>query len=405
VSTLGVIFNAEFARRVRSRAFIAGTAIGIVTMLLFALLPGLIHRGVGNSARRVVLVAPPALAQPAARLLRANFEVVEILPRLDQRPTSAFLDAHRQASAVVILARSPAGLHAVAYVRDPSQFRSAFARDLAPLQIALATGMPVTKIVDHIAVPVDVHDVAGRFADVGAADAAKGAAFVFIFLLYLAILLNAQAILTSVAEEKTSRIAEVLVAAVDPTQLLAAKILAVTATGFLQLGVWIATGVLVGNAYTAAFTAGDVGANAGPLAVSPAEILLFVAFFVVGFAQYGVLYAAAASLISRTEDIGSVAGPLVLPVAGAIVLAQFGLLFPNSPAIVACSFIPLVAPFVMFTRIAVSPVPDWQLALSLTINVAVACGLALLAGRVYRVGLLLYGRPPTLRQIVATLRS
>jgi ABC-2 type transport system permease protein len=405
VNTLAVIFQAEFARRLRSRAFIAGTVIGVATVLLFALLPGLAHRSLGYSARRIVLIAPPSLAQPAARLLRANFDVIEILPRLDERPTAASLDAHHHASAVVVLAREQTGLRAVAYVRDPSLFRSTFAHDLAPLQIALATGMPVATIVDHLTVPVEVHDVAGRFADAGEADAAKGAAFIFIFLLYLAILLNAQAILTSVAEEKTSRIAEVLVAAVDPTQLLAAKILAVTATGFLQLGVWIATGFLAGSAFTAAFTAGDVGASAGPLAVSAAEILLFVAFFLVGFAQYSVLYAAAASLISRTEDIGSLAGPLVLPVAAAIVVAQFGITFPNSPSIVTCSFIPLLAPFVMFARIAVTPVPDWQLALSLTINVAVAFGLALLAGRVYRVGLLLYGRPPSLRQIVAMLRA
>jgi ABC-2 type transport system permease protein len=230
-------------------------------------------------------------------------------------------------------------------------------------------------------------------------------------LLYLSILLNAQSIMTSVAEEKTSRIAELLVATLDPAQLLTAKILAAAATGFIQLGIWVFAGLLSGRAVTTIFAHGDAAAASasapmfGTLSVSSGEIVAFLAFFAVGFAQYGVMYAAAASLINRTEDLGSVAGPLVVPVVLGIILAQIGLQFPASPNVVICSFVPLISPFVMFTRIAVSNVPVWQVALSLAINVATAVLLAWAAGKVYRVGLLLYGRAPSLKQIVATLRA
>ena len=141
------------------------------------------------------------------------------------------------------------------------------------------------------------------------------------------------------------------------------------------------------------------------LDISSGEVLAFLAFFVLGFAQYGVLYAAAASLINRTEDLGSVAGPLVVPVVVGILLAVFGLQFPNAPNIVVCSLLPLVSPFVMFTRIVVSTVPAWQIALSLAINLATAILLAWMAGKVYRVGLLMYGRSPSFKQILATLRT
>ncbi len=414
MNVIAVVFSAEFMRRVRSRAFLAGTIIGAASILLIAILPSLLGGMLSSSGKRVVLVGDPALTVAAGPLLKHDFDIAATLPRLDAAPSPAFLDAHGKASAVAVLSRGRDGLHVVAYARDPSAFRQAFGRDLAPLQVALAIGIPVQRVAGHVKVTVDVRDVSGRFANANAADAAKGVAYLFVMLLYIAILLNAQSIMSSVAEEKTSRIAELLVAMVDPSQLLAAKILAAAATGFVQLGVWVGTGMIGGRAVTGMFASSDASSGAagaagsatfGALEVSSGEVLAFLAFFVLGFAQYGVLYAAAASLINRTEDLGSVAGPLVVPVVVGIILANFGLQFPNAPSVVVCSLLPLVSPFVMFTRIAVSTVPAWQIVLSLAINLATAILLAWIAGKIYRVGLLMYGRSPSFRQIVATLRT
>ncbi len=414
MSTLGIVFTAEFVRRIRSRAFIFGSIIGAASIVLIAVLPALLSGALSSSTKSVILAGDPRLVATAKTLLAHDFEIVDTVPAPASAPTLAYLDAHGKAAALAVLARRPDGLHVVAYARDPSIFREEFGRDLAPMQVALATNVPVDRVAKHLDVPVDVRDVSGRFADANAADAAKGIAYLFVMLLYLSILLNAQSIMTSVAEEKTSRIAELLVATLDPARLLAAKILASAATGFIQLGVWIGVGMLAGRAVTRMF-AHDAGAGAasasgsaavfGSLSVSSGEILAFLAFFAVGFAQYGVLYAAAASLINRTEDLGTVAGPLVIPVVAGIILAQLGLQFPNSPNVVVCSLIPLISPFVMFTRIAVSNVPVWQVALSLALNVGAAVLLAWASGKVYRVGLLLYGRAPSLRQVIATLRA
>ncbi|HTD33192.1 MAG TPA: ABC transporter permease [Candidatus Elarobacter sp.] len=415
MSTLGIVFTAEFVRRIRSRAFIFGSIIGAASIVLIAVLPALLSGALSSSTKSVILAGDPRLVATAKTLLAHDFEVVETMPAPATAPTLAYLDAHGKAAALAVLTRRPDGLHVVAYARDPSIFREEFGRDLAPMQVALATDVPVDRVAKHLDVPVDVRDVSGRFADASAADAAKGIAYLFVMLLYLSILLNAQSIMTSVAEEKTSRIAELLVATLDPARLLAAKILASAATGFIQLGVWIGVGMLAGRAVTrmfaheaasgAASASGSSAAMFGSLSVSAGEILAFLAFFAVGFAQYGVLYAAAASLINRTEDLGTVAGPLVIPVVAGIILAQLGLQFPNSPNVVVCSLIPLISPFVMFTRIAVSNVPVWQVALSLALNVGAAVLLAWASGKVYRVGLLLYGRAPSLRQVIATLRA
>ncbi len=406
---LTVVFSAEFVRRIRSRPFLLATVLGALGILAIATLPRLLG-GLGGDTGRVVLAGDPALTTTARSLLASDFDIVATLPALPAKPTTAFLDAHGKASSAALLTRDAGGLRVTAYARDPSEFRSSFARDLTPLQVALATGVPVGSVRRHLTVPVEVRGVGGMFADESSAVAAKGIAYLFVFLLYLAILLNAQSIMASVAEEKTSRIAELLVATVDPALLLTAKILAAAATGFIQLGVWIAVGIFSGNAMTTMFAHGNAGSAAamsaiGPLAVPPGEILGFIAFFLIGFVQYSVLYAAAASLINRTEDLGSVAMPLVFPVLIGFFLAQLALTNPTAPNVVVFSQLPLLAPFVMFTRMAVSTVPLWQVLLAIVINVAAAALFAWLSGRVYRVGLLLYGRPPSFRQIVATLRA
>lgn len=409
MNEIGVVFSAEFVRRIRSRAYLAATVIGAISLVLISLLPKVLAASLGESSHRVVLVGEPRLTAAAKALLERDYAIDAPVARVEGAPTLAFLDAHGNAAAAAVLTREHGGLTVHVYARDPSLYRSAFARDLAPLQLALRAGVPLDDAERRSAVAVDVRAVGDRFVDAASAEAAKAVAYLFVFLLYIGILLNAQAIMASVAEEKTSRIAELLVATVDPARLLAAKVLAAAATGVIQLAVWIAAGGIAGRAIVGILAdhtpQADAPAMLAPLALPPGEILALVAFFLVGFTQYAVLYAGAASLINRTEDLGSVAGPLVIPVVFGFLLAQIGLQSPNAMHVVICSQIPLLAPFVMFTRLAVTDVPLWQIVSSLTINVAAAVLLAVLAGRVYRVGLLLYGRPPSLKQVLATLRG
>ena len=409
MNVFGVVFTAEFMRRIKSRPFLIATVIGALSVVALAFLPALVESAVGPDANRIILVGDPRLTSVAAKLLAKDFAIDTTQPALSRAPDAAYLEVHGKAGAVAVLRRDRERLRVTIYAHDPSAFGPAFGRDLAPLQLAFSTGLSVGEIQRHATVAVEVRGVGGRFRDASSANTAKGIAYLFVFLLYIAILLNAQAIMASVAEEKTSRIAELLVAMIDPTQLLAAKILAAAVCGAIQLAVWVAVGGTAGGALTSFFGESAVRhaspLDIGPIALPPGEILSLLAFFLVGFFQYSVLYAAAASLINRTEDLGSVAGPLVIPVVIGFVLAQFGLQSPNALPVVIFSQIPLLAPFVMFTRIAVTNVPVWQVAISLIVNIAAAIALAWLAGKVYRFGLLLYGRPPSFKQILKILRT
>jgi len=410
MNEIGVVLSEEFLRRMKSRAFIIATLIGAAGVVLMAILPRLLSGALGGDPNRIVLAGEPALTTAAQPLLKNDFDVAAVVAHAPAKPGAAYLTAHGKAASVVELMRSGDGLRVTVYAKDPSAYVHTFGRDLAPLQLALGIRAPLTVLQRNLSVPVDVRDVAGRFSDARAAATAKGIAFLLVFLLYLGILLNAQLIMSSVAEEKTSRIAELLVSTIDPAKLLVAKILASTAGGVIQVAVWVCAGLLAGKAAADMFSDTTITQSRGldiigPIAMPPGEIIAFLAFFIIGLAQYGVCYAAAASLINRTEDLGSVAGPLVIPVVIGFLLANIGTANPTAPSVVVTSQIPLLAPFVMFTRIAAGAVPVWQIVLSLAINIAAALLLAMFAGKVYRVGLLLYGRPPSLKQVWTTLRA
>jgi ABC-2 type transport system permease protein len=253
-----------------------------------------------------------------------------------------------------------------------------------------------------------LHPVDTKFANSKTAALAHTIALGLLFILYLSIIIASQSVMASVAEEKTSRIAELLVATISPVSLLTGKTLAAATLAFAQTVVWISTALLV-FPRAAASLAQHGAATAQPL---PAEIPLtpelisaFVVFFVLGFLEYASLYAAAASLISRTEDLGSVSAPVVLPAVAAFFVAQFAAVAPDAPVVVGASFIPFFSPFVMFARVAVSAVPAWQVEAAVLINLVAAVACFYVAGKIYRVGMLLYGKLPSPQQIVAALRS
>lgn len=407
---VGIVFSAEFVRRIRSRAFIVGTLLGVAMVFFIGAVPSIFGRAEQSASKRIILAGDPALVGPAAELLRRDdaLEVTAVVSTVavPQPPTRAFLSEHGGATAVLVLGEGKNGLSARAYALDPATFRAGrIQSDIAPLGIALANGIPSARVVSYRSPPIDVHGVDGRYTTVESANVARGIAMFLVTLLYIVVLVNSQMLTSAVAEEKTSRIAELLVAAVRPSALLAGKVLATGASGILQLAVWSAAGfALVGRS-------GDPHQGSAETmleilsALTAPIVIAFIAFFIIGFLQYSLLFASVAALITRTEELGSVTIPLALPAVAAFLIAQIATDAPNSPTVVATSFVPLLSPFVMFTRMLISDVPGWQVALSFALNIALLTAIVPFAGKLYRVGLLLYGRAPKLTQIWAVLKT
>jgi len=377
------IYSAEVMRRLRSRAFIIGLVVGALGIMLMIRLPSLIESFTSQSYR-VVLAGSPDLISAARPLLKDDYNVAATAPGLTN-PTAADLKS-RKASLVIVLTHAQRGIRATVYAKDPSSVTTS----------------------DLLKMPVEVKPLESKFGTAAQADQARVVANILIVLLYILIVLNSQLIMTSVAEEKTSRIAELLVASVSPSTLLAGKIAASATLAILQMALWVAIGFIFGSSATTSSM--HATTNASPQAmsfsgISAADIAGFIVFFFLGYLQMATIFAAIGSLINRTEDIGSIGGPFFIPIVAALFIALTALEVPDAPFVVVASFIPLIAPFVMFARIVVSSVPLWQIATSFAINAAAIWGIAILAGKIYRIGMLLYGRPPKLSQLWHALRA
>ncbi len=224
--------------------------------------------------------------------------------------------------------------------------------------------------------------------------------FAVAMLLYIAIVLYGQIVLRSVAEEKQSRVAEVVLASVPARVLLSGKILGIGGVAMLQLGIWtsaLAT-LLVNRGRIFAML--GLSATSVPLpTVHLSDVLLLGAYLVLGYVLYAALFALVGSIASSEQEAQQAQTPVLMLLVSSIALLQTALQEPNGTVATALSMIPFSAPIMMPLRLGLADVPSRQIvasvgALSLT---TVACLLA--AGRVYRTALLMYGKRPTLAEI------
>lgn len=405
MNELITVYSAEVLRRLQSRTFWAGLLFGVIGVLIMMRLPQFLD-SYASQTKHIVLSGDTALLARAKPLLAKDYPASAEIGPLRRPPTTDELHAHN-AALIIALSGGAGGVHVTAYAQDPSDVDTAqIRRDLLPLNLQMQTRMSGQRVHDLMEIPVSVRSVSQKFGTAAEANAAKGIAYLLLFLLYLLTMVNSQLIMSSVAEEKTSRIAELLVASVRPSTLLAGKVGASASLALLQMVVWVAAAYAfgMGNGPMPGRQSGqDVTFTLN--GISPADVAGFAIFFLLGFFQMSTLFAAMGSLINRTEDLGSVSGPLFIPVIAAFFIGIAALEVPDSPGVVVTSFIPLIAPFVMFARIVVSSVPFWQVATSFVINAAAIWGIAVLGGKIYRIGMLLYGRPPKFSQILHLLRS
>lgn len=399
------VYSAEIMRRVRSRTFVIGLLFGIVGIAAMMELPRY-FASYSEQNKHILLAGTPGMTAAARPLLEKDFTIVGER-RSSAAPSLQELHA-RKAAAVIAIARTASGIGVTVFAKDASEISvSQIRRDLLALNLRLAGRLQPGQIDKLMHIPVTTQAVASKFGTAAQADAAKAIAYVLLLLLYILIMVNSQLIMSSVAEEKTSRIAELLVASVRPSALLAGKVAASATLAIAQMVIWVAIAYLLGTQGTSGPASGS-GRDVSPFTlngISSIDVAGFVLFFLVGFLQTSTLFAAVGSLINRTEDLGSVSGPLFLPVVAAFIIAVSALAVPDSPAVIVTSFVPLIAPFVMFARIVVSTVPVWQVAASLAINVIAIYVIAVLGGRIYRIGMLLYGRAPSPRQLWNALRQ
>jgi len=223
------------------------------------------------------------------------------------------------------------------------------------------------------------------------------------FVLYITMIIYGQQTLTSVIEEKTNRIMEILVSSLRPFQMMLGKILGVGLTGLLQLTIWVGSIFLL--THERAHLAGVLHVTPEamqqlPIPSMPADLLVvFLLYFILGFLLYGSLYAAVGSMFNTPQEAQQVA----MFVQMAIMIGFFALFAvikdPTGGLGVTMSFIPFFSPFIMPARWSLTSVPVYEVVISLGLSLVGLLAVAWLAGRIYRTGILMYGKKPSLREV------
>ena len=403
------VYSGDLMRRIKSRPFIIGLLLGTLAIVAMLKLPTMLAPSIVSQGTKILIVADAPIAAQARPLLAKTLTVRGVVPASTKIDAALLKRFH--ADNAVSIQDVKTGLRITIFAKNPTSVPTGRVRTaLLPLQVQHATHLTNAQIAAALDARIDVRSLSTKFHSVHQAEAAQGLAMTLVVFLYILIVVNSQFVMSAVAEEKTSRIAELLIATVDPMVLLIAKILVGATLSVLQLVIWVALGIALGSnggGPAASSAAASPFSLVGLLGntLSPEVIAAFIVFFILGFLQISTVFAGVASLINRTEDLGSISGPLLIPTFAGYLIAFLAINAPSIPAVIVASFVPLVSPFVMFARMAVMHVPLWQIGTSIALNLLALWGIAWFAGKLYRVGMMLYGRPPKFAQVWEILRT
>ena len=218
--------------------------------------------------------------------------------------------------------------------------------------------------------------------------------YIMIFALYMVILLYGQMVATNVASEKSSRAMEVLITSAKPTSMMFGKVLASCIAGLVQLVAVFGSALIFYNINKASWEDNMIVQSIFNI---PVDLFVYMlVFFVLGFLIYAFMYGAIGSTASKLEDINT----SVMPITFLIIIAFFVVIFSMTSGSVdttlmkVCSYIPFTSPMAMFTRLCMSTVAWYEIAISIAILIGSTVGIGVLAAKIYRVGVLMYGNKP-----------
>lgn len=413
-----ILLQREYLERVRSRSFVIFTLLMPAIMAGSVLIPARIAEMSSGGEKRIVIVAnDPELGAAVGHELGNGKTADPDLGSSDLPPTlytievdSDTSDAERDRLAQEVndgkitgflwLSDDALADHKVVYsTKEAADFDQS--RDLRNAIRTAVTrhwlaqqGMSGPEL-DSMLTPITLKTVRPEKGNQGASNTAIFlTAFAMVVLLYAVVMIYGMAVMRSVIEEKSTRIMEVLLASVTSKELLAGKILGVGAVGLTQILVWVifATLFSVPGLLSAKSFLGEVH-------MSVMAVAAFAVFFLLGYLLYSAMYAAIGSMVNTDQEAQQVQWPAMAPIVIAVFLMSAVIQHPNSAMAFWLSIVPFFAPILMLVRILIETPPLWQVALCIALMLATIYGLLVLASRIYRVGILMYGKRPTLPEL------
>ncbi len=412
------VIRKEYLERVRSKSFVIGTLLGPALMSMFIVLPVLLAESGGDDQRTIGVIDPSGLyMEPMAAVLQDKDQTALTLQPITVGPGGPqaaveelkasilsedihsgilidpdFLDTRK----VVFYNKSVSSL----VVRD-DMLRPALNRVLRERRFAQAE-VP-DSLFTHLLERTQWSSIAVT-AEGGEQeqDEAVGyiLAFSLIMIIYMMVLMYGSHTLMAVIEEKSSRMVEVLLASISPSQLMLGKVLGIGLAGLTQFGIWAGTFFFLSQR---GVTVGEFTLDTAFL--TPVILVSFVVFFLLGFFLYATLFAGVGSLCNSTQDAQQFQTPLMMGMIIPMMLLTLVMRAPDSTLAVVLSLVPLFSPVLMFMRVCVETPPLWQIGLSWALMLVSILLAAKGAGKLFQMGILMYGQSPTWATLWRVLRT
>lgn len=415
------IVRREYLQRIRSKWFLISTfGLPLLFVGLGGLTGWLVARETGEAgAERVGVVDRTGrLGSPVVEELRQDSVDATLVPEAAEAPVDS-LPGHLLASGydlylvlsrgddsaaatplptVEVLARESLGTGARRALRDAVNRALVRVR----LQDAGVEAVSPESLLREVSLSVSTVSEEGARSQ----ELAQAMSFILAVLFYMVLIIYGQMIVRSILEEKTSDIVEVMVSSIRPWELMMGKIVGVGAVGLTQIAIWSLV-VVAGAIYGLTAGAGALeraGLDLSAVTLPVGAILGGLVFLALGYLLYAGLFAGAGATLSREEDAQQVVFPIVVLIIVPFFLVQGIIESPSAGWSVIVSLVPFFSPIIMPSRLLLAAVPPWQTAASLLLLITTLLFVAWIAGRIYRVGILMKGKRPNLPELFRWVR-
>ncbi len=417
-----VVIGREFIERVRNKWFVISTPLGPVLMAVLIVMPILMAT---RGQDRTVVVLDVSVGEFGTRVtemlngpapIRASHVVVDLADLEHVADSLALAVGNKMLDGLLIISDETVQDGTVEYRGSnvSSQIDMSVLRRIvreAVLIVRLGQVGVDPDLVAQATIPLRMQTVTIRRGQVTeqSGEAAFFVAYFVWFLLYMAIVLYGVQVMGAVVEEKTSRVVEVLVSSLKPFQLLAGKVVGVGAVGLLQLSIWTGVGWLLvsqrdrimglfgfDEASTSGFSLPDI-----PLSL----VIILLLYFVLGYFLYAAMFAAVGAMSNSEAEARQAQAPVVMVLVIPAMLSMIALNSPDGTLAKTLTLVPFSSPIATPVRWAATGVPLAELGASILILMISVVGVTWVAGRIYRVGILMHGKRPKLVELWRWVRS
>ncbi|MCX5744548.1 MAG: ABC transporter permease, partial [Proteobacteria bacterium] len=407
-----VIARREFLERVRSKWFVIVTLLGPLMMIALIVVPAVLARSGGDKVKVEIVDRTSGALGPAltlafgavgwtATIVPTGTPEAKLLEHIADKTTNGFLDVPADAAAggkIVYQgdnASSTAVLVKMHQVVDATVYATR----------ATKAGISGEQLATVLAkVDLDLRLSTGQKGG-KSGFGAFAVGYILMFILYIAILLYGVAVMRSVVQEKTSRVIELMVAAAKPRDLMGGKILGVGAIGLLQLGTWLLMALLaLTYRESILHMFGVTGGGPDLPSLTLDQIAVAIAYFLGGYFFYAAMYAAVGAMVSSDQEAQQAQAPVMMLVIIPMTCMQLVANDPRGSVAQAMTMIPFSSAILMPMRYVLGGATGGEVAISLGILAASTYLVIRAAAKIYRVGILLYGKRPGLAELWRWLR-